>query len=793
MNKEPNANVASDATTTTLAVYLKDAWTTLLAGFLGCMYVLPLSMTNFEPYDGPAADQAPRMFSPEMMEKLLLQKDVRLSGRILDAVTGALKLSKPQDKKPGPFAWQDITFDELVRHLRILQIPVDCTLLFEVCGGRVFIDTKNRTAWSEGIRPGISIILGTYGIGYGTVISGQSLSRSLQRQERMEYLTWDEAMYRPAGQEEFLPLEKYFYFHGGLLFGLDTPFSRYCSLKTAARAATDEDLDGNSGNGSEGLADDMPEALNGDGKDIEIEAVKMPGLEGCSREEISKLYFLMTDLESLAHRVYVMQREIEIRNETNVTLPTMEEIKERDESIGNLPVQSFMDPSELASELKRILFETIKTLLDHKEFFINWKKGEKSVNGYVPYGNIDFASLITYMMFGFGGQSAETSSVSFFPHLMPGSVSIRKARWQIRAEGMEFFFTEFSRNLRNSKKVGPLLDDSLWDYILLAVDGTSINVPHNPKDPDTLCRGAHGSEYNQIHALCVYGVLSGIYHGVIATGKKKADEREALLTFINNNEHLSCKVDGKKRYLIVADRGFESWEILARLHMLGVRFVIRIKDSHSNGILSNYDLDRFEDQFEQYIRIAFRAKGRKGNAVDNAKPVSFLSDGMERYEMVLRVVQVRLKSDKLEALITNIPTWELSALQLVYIYNKRWEVETSFRTLKHQFNLKYFHARSPRLVRQELWAKMVMFNFCSLLMTHTAVPEAKWSKGRKYDYEIKRSWGIALCMQFIKGTIDAGTLGRKLVMNLQPIRPDRNYTRKVRSQSAMCFNYRAVG
>ncbi len=828
MNNQQNANIVPDVTPTILAESYKEAWSTLLTDFRGCSVICPLAATGSELPDAPAVDQIPP--SPEIAAELQ-QPDETNSTGCIPGNDGEAQTPLPvelEDPKPQPFVWRDITFDELVRKMRALQIPVDCTLLFKVCGGEVYIDMKTRTAWSEGVRPGITIILGTYGIGYGTMISGQSLSRSLHRTDRMKYLTWDEAKYRPAGQGSFLPLIENFYFHLGITYELDAKFSLYYSLKTFDPTVANEDLSGkpqdtqdtqdakdnkdpqkvqDTQDTQEDPTVNVEKILADDGVKVEVDTVDVistddqtgaesPGsptegesLEGHNGHKGSRAYFRRTDPQSAVHRLCNMFVELVIRKETNVNFPTIEEMIEKDKSLSAPGVQHSMDPAEMASELERVLNETIETFLTHKEFFIN------PTTGYIPYGGVSFDFLIKYMMFGFGGQSAETSPVSFFLDRMPVTGSIRKAREQIREEGIEFFFTEFNKNLLRSEKLASLLSDSLWDNILLAVDGTSINVPHNPNDPDTLCKGARGSEYNQIHALCVYGILSGTYHGVIASGKKKSDEREALLSFIKKNEHLSCTVGKNKKYLIVADRGFESWEIFARLNMLGVRFVVRVKDSQTGGILSHYDLkkEHVGDEFEKYIRIRLHAKGCKDH-VEGSRLAKFLDPDTGSYEMVLRVVQFRLdKGGNLEALITNVPTWELSALQLEYIYHKRWEVETSFRTLKYQFNLKYFHAKKPEFVRQEFWAKMVMFNFCSLLMTHTAVPEAKWSKGRKYKYAIKRSWGIALCMQFIKGTIDAETLGRKIVMNLQPIRPGRNYSRKVRPQSAAAFGYRAVG
>ncbi len=795
-----------------------QAWNDLYAGFLGHSLVLPREETG--PDSSPDQTAAWRPLSPEVLRR----------------IAGEMTL-EPKQEKPQPFVWKEISDKELACQLRILQIPVGCTLCFEVCGGFVLVDPWNLRAWSEGVPSNKTVILGNYGIGYGTMVSGQSISRSLHRQERMTCLTWDEAWYVTRERAELLPLRRNEYFQSGIKYDLDMKFSRYVKAKAELYEATNQQ--GHPEESSPGSPQDSnPEAdfdvntedtsdtalarLADLGTDVEIQTVKVVQEEACpqdhsptvdhsvdNREAFSsgtdpsekqpqktRPYFLDTTPEALAHRQSDMIQEQMILKEENVKILTMEEIKKQDESSLFPTRQGSMDPAEMAAELRAVLDQTVEELLDHQEHFIHPKTKQPSSRGYVEYGGISLNALIRYMMCGLGGESAQTAPASFFVNQTTGAASIAQARWQITEAGMKFFFEEFNRKLSRSEKLSPLLTGSIGNFIPLAVDGSSINIPYNPDDPDTLCKGAHGSEYNQIHALCVYGLLSGIYHGVVATGKKKADEREALLDFISKGTYSDFDYDGDKKPVVVGDRGFESWEIFTRLNMMGISFVVRIKDSHSNGILSKYNLEQYNlgEEFQRYFRVSFYAPGCKDDAPEGARLAHFLDKETKSYEMVLRVVQFSLeKGNNLETLITNIPTWELSARQLEQLYNARWQVETSFRTLKYQFNLKYFHARNETFVKQEFWAKMVMFNFSSLLMTHSKVPEAKWSKGRKYDYAIKRSWGASLLMQYLKENIDSELLGRKIVMNLQPIRPNRNYARKVRPQSAVDFNYRAVG
>ncbi len=799
----------------------KQARNDLYAAFLGHSLVLPGEETEpvSRSVSGPDQTAAEQPLLPEVLRRLVEE----------------INQEQPQ-AKPQTFTWEEISDKDLYHQLRVLQIPASCTLCFEVCGGFVLVDPWNLRAWSDGVPSNITVILGNYGIGYGTMVSGQSISRSLRRQDRMTYLTWDEAWYVTQEGAELLPLRRNEYYQVGITYELDEKFSRYVKAKVELAKATNqqehpEESNPGSPQDSNSEADFDVDTLNasdtalatlaGLETDIEIQTVKGVQEEECPRHDSTvadlsagnredssseadpsekpqetRPYFLDTSPESLAHRLRDILRELEILNIKGVQIPTMKDLKDQDESSLFPTRQGSMDSAELVAELRAVLDQTVKELLNHLEYFIDPKTKKQSSRGYVEYGGISLNALIRYMMCGLGGQSAQTAPASFFANQTTGATSIAQARAQITEAGMQFFFEEFNRNLSRSEKLSPLLTGSIGNFIPLAVDGSSISIPYNPDDPDTLCKGAHGSEYNQIHALCVYGLLSGTYHGVVATGKKKADERESLLNFISNGTYSDLDYIGDKKCIIVGDRGFESWEVFTRLNMMGIPFVVRIKDSHSNGILSKYDLDNYNlgEEFQRYFRVSFYAPGCKDDAPEGARLARFLDKETKSYEMVLRVVQFRLeKGNNLETLITNVPTWELSARQLEQLYNARWQVETSFRTLKYQFNLKYFHAKNETFVKQEFWAKMVMFNFSSLLMTHAKVPEAKWSKGRKYDYVIKRSWGISLLMQYLRGNINSELLGRKIVMNLQPIRPNRTYARNVRIQRTEDFYNRSLG
>ena len=506
-------------------------------------------------------------------------------------------------------------------------------------------------------------------------------------------------------------------------------------------------------------------------------------------------YFMKQDPESMKKRIEDIKHENEILGMDEESVPSPEELKELDESISKQERHDFVDPVTLITAVMAALKKAILTTLSHDELFIDPKTGEPSTTGFNSKGGTSFEETVRFLMSGLNGESTQTAIVSFFGDDMDAK-KIWNSRCQISEECMRFLFEEFNRNLVASEELAPVFSEMVFaKYHAFGIDGSCFNIPLNKEDPDTYCEPNKKNQkgYNQIHGVLLYGMFSGIYHSVVLNSKKKTAERATLLDIVQNNEYLRVLEARGDKYVIMADRGFESWEVFAKLSMMGVNFIIRIKDSKSGGILKSLDLKAY-DQFEVGVNVVFHAKGFKKEAPVRARYATFLNEETAVLELSLRVLQFRLqKGGKLEALITNIPMSELTALQLEYLYSLRWQVETSFRTLKYQINLRYCHSKKAVFVRQELWAKMTMFNFASLIMSHIKVPDAKWSKGRKHEYAIKRAHGIALCYRLLKGTMNVETVARRILMNLQPIRPDRNYKRDVRSQSNVGFNNRSVG
>lgn len=85
------------------------------------------------------------------------------------------------------------------------------------------------------------------------------------------------------------------------------------------------------------------------------------------------------------------------------------------------------------------------------------------------------------------------------------------------------------------------------------------------------------------------------------------------------------------------------------------------------------------------------------------------------YYISFRIVSFVLPNGNTEVVYTNLPKEDLSTEELRELYNMRWGIETSFRDIKYAAGLLFFHSRKKDLVIQEIYAKLILYNFCELI------------------------------------------------------------------------------
>ena len=373
--------------------------------------------------------------------------------------------------------------------------------------------------------------------------------------------------------------------------------------------------------------------------------------------------------------------------------------------------------------------------------------------------------------------SAETPSASAFI----------QQRDKIRPIAFESIFKNFSKKLMNS------FDN---DIPVFAIDGSDIQIPTNPTDTESYIAGTNGHKgYNLLHINALYDLNKHIYSDVIIQKARERNEHKAFQELVDCSEITKA--------LIIADRGYESFNSMAHIQEKGWFFLIRVRDGN-NGIKQGLDLPE-SDCFD--VNISLKLTRKKTNAVkellkdknhyrmvSSTQPFDFLplknkkAEPTRFYELNFRIVRFPISEDIYETVVTNLDEDRYPAIEIKKLYASRWGIETSFRDLKYTVGLLNFHSKKVMCIQQEIYAHLIMYNFAEMITSHVVIEK----KQRKYTYKANFSVATHICRLFYREKTTPPDLEAIIAKNLIPIRPDRHRERNVKAKIFQGFLYRVA-
>ena len=271
-----------------------------------------------------------------------------------------------------------------------------------------------------------------------------------------------------------------------------------------------------------------------------------------------------------------------------------------------------------------------------------------------------------------------------------------------------------------------------------------------------------------------------------------------MQTAADYNEFRACAtmIDRSKleNVILVADRGYENYNIFAHAIEKGWKFAIRVKDKNSNGIASGLNLPP-NDEFDIDITQIFSRKNTKTtkNAGYKWMPVNQVFDYLPRksdktYELSFRIIRFPIGSNSYEIIITNLDRNIFDVKKIKEIYHLRWGIETSFRELKYAIGLTSFHARKPDFIKQEIYARLLLYNYCELITTHVIKQMKNNDKTKQVNFTI----AIYICREYLrnKRNLSPPDVINLIEKHVLPVRPGRKDPRKVKPQASVSFLYK---
>ncbi len=330
---------------------------------------------------------------------------------------------------------------------------------------------------------------------------------------------------------------------------------------------------------------------------------------------------------------------------------------------------------------------------------------------------------------------------------------------------------------------------------MLAIDGSDLLIAADPMDRDTYFQNQPDSKgFSLLHLNAAYDLCNRLYVDAIVQPRRLSNEGRALATMVDRSPI-------KEKTIVIADRGYESYNNFAHIERKGWNYVIRVKDLNSSGILSGLRLPT-SGEFDQEVHLLLTKKQTKEikahpeiyKFVPSTSTFDFL-DLKENvfYPMSFRVVRFALPSGAYETVITDLSAADFPPEELRSIYNMRWGIETSFRALKYTVGLTNFHAKKRESIIQEIFARMIMYNFAEMITSHVVISQMD----KQHLYQVNFTVVVYVCRRFLRSRDDepppdVEALIRKNILQIRPVRPGHKDTRKVRSQSVVSFVYRVA-
>ena len=328
---------------------------------------------------------------------------------------------------------------------------------------------------------------------------------------------------------------------------------------------------------------------------------------------------------------------------------------------------------------------------------------------------------------------------------------------------------------------------------VLAFDGSDLNVPAKATDCATyIPYNSRKGGYHQVHLNALYNLLEKRFADLIIQPRAEVNEIAAACDMVDRNP-----LEGPSLY--ICDRGYEAFNLMAHITEKGHYFLIRAQEISSGNSpyhrLSLPDKDEFDIDIQFLLtrsrRTIYRKNSTKYKIINSKTRFDYIKpeDKESLYPLSFRLIKIKLDNGNFEYLLTNLPRESFRISEMKALYHLRWEIEKSFLFLKYGLCLNYFHSIKPERIYQEIYAKIILFNFTSLIVAAVPVPDR--GRFRKHKYKIAFTDAIYLCKDFLLGLQEWNYIVKELQRHLTQIRPNRQYQRKIVSQRLRGFQHRS--
>lgn len=233
--------------------------------------------------------------------------------------------------------------------------------------------------------------------------------------------------------------------------------------------------------------------------------------------------------------------------------------------------------------IREALYSAIRSVCSVSRLFARAPGHDFTRNGKLP-----LEKLITLILSLKGGSLASELLDHFGRSAAIASVpAFVKRRGRLLPEAFSFLFHLFVERTQPSTL--------FHGFCLPAVDGSDLHIP-----TDSFFPGKDDSKpYNLLHLDALYDLMSHTYLDASVCPKRLSDECRALCDMVD-------RADLSHPAIILADRGYESYNVLAHILQKGWKFLIRVKNG-AGGIVSGLPVPNSEE-FNIQVNLSLTRK-----------------------------------------------------------------------------------------------------------------------------------------------------------------------------------------
>ena len=238
------------------------------------------------------------------------------------------------------------------------------------------------------------------------------------------------------------------------------------------------------------------------------------------------------------------------------------------------------------------------------------------------------------------------------------------------------------------------------------IDGTGVSLPDTPKNQRAYPQSRSqkpGCGFPLMKLVGIFSLSSGVLLDY-AKGNKHQHELRLLYKLL---DHF------KPRDLVIADRGFSNYVLLALLLLRGVGSLFRLHQSRQ--------LD-----WRKGTRL-----GKNDRLVTWPKPSQkprYLPQYLWKRiptQLPVRVLRFQLnvpgfRPESVTLVTTMIDAQLYPAQEVAQLYARRWKIELWFRDIKTSMGMEVLRCQSPKMVHKELEMFLIGYNLIRALMTEAA-------------------------------------------------------------------------